>query len=76
MLKREELTHRNSYLNRAADGEYLFVLRGHDIATPATIRFWAAERIRIGKNKPTDDQIVSAVRDADMLDRENRGGDH
>lgn len=61
MRKREELTNPDSCLNRAGLNEMLFVLIGRDRAAPAAIRAWAAERIRIGKNAPNDQQIVEAL---------------
>lgn len=60
MRKREELTDPNSCLNRAKDDEMLFVLLGRDFASTATVRFWIEERIRLGKNRPEDEQIVEA----------------
>lgn len=60
MLKRNELANSKSCLNRAADDEMLFVLLARDAAAPATIRFWIAERIRLGKNKADDDQVLEA----------------
>lgn len=45
---------------RARDDEMTFVLLGRDMASPATIRFWMAERIRLGKNSPNDDQMREA----------------
>jgi len=60
MLKRLELTHPQSCLNRAEDDEYLFVLLARDETGPSTVRYWIEERIRIGKNKRGDAQIVEA----------------
>jgi hypothetical protein len=67
MLKAEELRNPNSCLNKALDGEMIFVLLERDAATPATIRFWAQERIRLGKNLATDEQIIHALEDADRM---------
>lgn len=67
MIKSEELTNPDSCMSHAKDDEFTFVLLGRDIATPATIRFWVEERIRLGKNKRNDPQIQSALRDADKL---------
>jgi hypothetical protein len=50
----------------------VFVLLGRDAAAPAAIRAWAAERIRLGKNAPTDEQIVEALRCADTMQAEGR----
>lgn len=47
-------------MSRAREDEMTFVLLARDVAAPATIRFWMAERIRLGKNKPGDAQIVEA----------------
>lgn len=60
MRKSLELADPTSCLNRATDDEFVFVLLGRDQATPIAIRAWIAERIRIGKNKADDPQIVSA----------------
>jgi hypothetical protein len=68
MRKRNELSNHSSCLNRAKDDEMLFVLLGRDKATPATIRFWAQERIRLGKNQNIDPQIVAALEMADEIE--------
>jgi len=60
MIKKLELNDPNSCLNRAKDGEMLFVLLGRDPAAPVAIRTWAAERVRLEKNKPCDPQILEA----------------
>jgi hypothetical protein len=62
MRKRQELTDPRSCLNKAADDEMLFVLRGHDVAAPAAVRAWIEERIRLGKNARDDAQIADAER--------------
>jgi hypothetical protein len=69
MLKRIELSNPKSCLNRAADDEMIFVLRGCDVTTPKTIRFWISERIKAGKNKPTDVQIIEADSIALVIER-------
>jgi hypothetical protein len=61
MKKRDELLDLNSCLNKATSEELIFVLLGRDIAAPATVLFWARERVRLGKNKVTDPQIAEAV---------------
>jgi hypothetical protein len=71
MIKSLELSDPKSCMNNAKPDEMTFVLLGRDKAFVATIRFWAAERIRLGKNKPDDPQIVSALRDADMVEAEH-----
>ena len=69
MIKRKELTDPRSCMNRANDDEMTFVLIGRDIAAPAAIRFWAEERIRLGKNIVTDDQIIEALECATRMER-------
>lgn len=61
MRKRDELRFPDSCFNKATADEWLFVLRGRDPAAPLAIRTWASERIRLGKNKPTDPQITEAL---------------
>jgi hypothetical protein len=70
MIKSEELKNPDSCLNRAREDEMLFVLLGRDAAAPHAIREWAAQRIRLGKNKPEDDQIAEALEAADRMDAE------
>lgn len=60
MRKCDELSDRGSCLNRARDDEMVFVLLGRDAAAPAAIRAWVAERIRLGKNRPDDGQVLEA----------------
>ena len=60
MTKAQELANTNSCWNKADDHEMVFILLGRDLAAPAAIRAWIDERIRLGKNKPTDRQIVTA----------------
>lgn len=60
MIKREELANPKSCLSRAHDSEMVFVLLGRDPAARAAILAWIGERIRLGKNKPTDPQILDA----------------
>ena len=61
MIKSEELINQDSCLNKAKDGEFLFVLLGRDAAAPAVINFWVSERIRLGKNNWYDNQIQEAL---------------
>jgi hypothetical protein len=68
--KHHELSDSQSCLTRARDDEMLFVLLGRDAAAPATIRFWAEERVRLGKNKPTDPQIIEALNAAAIMEDE------
>jgi hypothetical protein len=60
MIKRDEIEDTESCFNKASDGERLFVLLARDPAAPVAIRAWISERIRLGKNKPDDDQIREA----------------
>lgn len=73
MRKRDEAADPASCFSRAAPHEWTFVLLGRDAAAPATIRFWVNERLRLGKNLPTDPQIAEALDCADAMERE-RGG--
>lgn len=61
MLKHKEQTDPTSCLSRARQDEMIFVLLARDAAAPAAIRFWAAERLRLGKNAAGDEQIVEAL---------------
>jgi hypothetical protein len=70
MLKRDELNDPASCLNKARDDERLFVLLARDPASPVALRAWVAECIRLGKNVPTDPQIVEALDCADRMERE------
>lgn len=72
MRKKYELTDPSSCLNKALSDELVFVLLQRDAAAPATIRFWVQERIRLGKNKPTDIQILCALSEAMSMEEENR----
>ena len=70
MLKRDELDDSNSCLNRAHEGERLFVLLARDPAAPVALRAWIAERIRLGKNVPGDEQIREAFECANLMEFE------
>lgn len=70
MKKSDEASQPNSCWNRATDNELVFVLRGVDAASPDTIRWWASERIRLGKNRDTDQQITSALALAAAMETE------
>lgn len=70
MRKRDELALPNSCLNKARDDEWLFVIIGRDEAAPATIMKWIEERIRLGLNRPGDDQLVDAANVADAIQAE------
>lgn len=68
-----ELVHKQSCINRADDNEMVFVLLGRDAAAPVAIMRWVEERLRLGKNKITDDQISEAVKCADFMENERTG---
>ena len=70
MIKRDELEDIQSCFNKASDGERLFVLLARDPAAPVAIRAWIAERIRLGKNAPGDEQIREAFECANLMDME------
>ena len=61
MRKSDELTNPESCMNRARNDEWTFVLLGRDAAAPIAIRAWANERMRTGKNKLHDPQILEAL---------------
>ena len=67
MLKELEISDPQSCLNKALDGEHVFVLRGKDPCAPAAIRYWASERQRLGINDADDRKIVEALRCADLM---------
>jgi hypothetical protein len=60
MRKRDELTDPNSCMSRARDDEWTFVLLGRDVAAGVAVRAWIEERVRLGKNRRDDPQIVEA----------------
>lgn len=70
MRKYKELSDPNSCMGKARDDEMVFVLIGRDIAAPHAIREWCAERIKLGKNLPSDPQIVEALACAETMERE------
>ncbi len=70
MRKFDELDCPTSCLSRAKDEEMLFVLRSHDVAAPATVRAWIQERIRLGKNKPDDPELIEAEQCAQAMEQE------
>jgi len=61
MMKCDEVARLDSCFNRASNDEQMFVLLQRDKAAPETIRFWVRERIRIGKNNPSDPEIIEAL---------------
>lgn len=68
MLKRDELTNPASCMSRARDDEMVFVLLARDVAAPTAIRAWVQERMRLGKNRAGDDQLVEAMRCASYME--------
>ena len=70
MIKRDELTDTESCLNKARDNERLFVMLARDPAAPVAIRAWIAERIRLGKNTASDEQIREAFECASLMEME------
>ena len=60
MQKKHEISDHASCLNIALPDEYTFVLLGRDPAAPVAIQAWIDERVRLGKNTPTDKQILDA----------------
>jgi hypothetical protein len=60
MRKRDEMADPASCLSKAHEDEWVFVLLERDLAAPAAVRAWIAERIRLGKNQPDDPQILEA----------------
>jgi hypothetical protein len=67
MRKRDELADPRSCLNKAKDGEWVFVILERDRALPAALRAWAAERVKLGLNRPDDEQVLEPLRVADLL---------
>ena len=70
MIKSDEIEHNESCFNKARDDERMFVLLARDPAAPVAIRAWIAERIRLGKNVPADEQIREAFECAALMDLE------
>lgn len=68
MRKRDELTNPKSCMSRARDDEWTFVLLERDAAAPVAVRAWVAERLRLGKNKQDDPQIVEALEWAEAVE--------
>lgn len=68
MKKRDEIADPNSCFNKARDDEIVFVLLARDEATADTIRYWANKRVKLGKNRFTDEQIVKARKTADVIE--------
>jgi hypothetical protein len=67
MRKRLEREDQRSCFNKASEDEMVFVLLARDAAAPAAINAWVEERIRLGKNKPDDPQIIEAGKCVDEM---------
>lgn len=70
MLKRDEQQQPNSCFNRAQDTEMVFVLLARDPCASKAIRAWVDCRIKAGKNKRGDQQIIEALECANAMDRQ------
>lgn len=72
MRKKDETTRPHTCLSHAHPEEMVFVLLSRDAAAPVAIRAWVAERLRLGKNVETDEQIVEALNCAKTMEIEKR----
>ena len=72
MRKKDELSKEHTCMRHAHDEEMVFVLLSRDAAAPVAIRAWVAERLRLGKNVETDEQIVEALECAKTMEAEGR----
>lgn len=72
MRKIKEIHIAESCFNKALPYELIFVLLGRDVAAPAAIRAWVAERLRLGKNVTGDAQIGEALGLASMMEIEGK----
>lgn len=70
MLKKDEIEKHDSCLNRANDDERLFVLLARDLSAPVAIHAWVRDRIKTGKNRLSDPEIISAMATADAMEHE------
>lgn len=73
MIKRDELTHPQSCLNKARDDELLFVLLERDAAFPAAVREWCRKRVELKLNDYADQQIIEALTAANKVEELHRG---
>lgn len=71
-MKTDEICNKDSRWNKAGLYEQMFILLERDVAFAATVRFWAEERVRLGKNKAGDDKIVEALTMAEQVEAENK----
>jgi hypothetical protein len=65
MIKADEITNPNSCLNKAADDEPIFVLRGRDILAAEVVRFWATIA---QDNKVSTGKVLDALTLADRME--------
>ncbi len=72
MIKCQEEVEPHSCFNRANPDEMVFVLLARDPAAPVAIRAWIEERIRIGKNKREDGQIIEAEKCIEIMQNQSR----
>jgi hypothetical protein len=72
MRKEDELSKEHTCMQHAHPREMVFVLLSRDAAAPAAIRAWVAERLSLGKNTETDEQIVEALECARVMEKEFR----
>jgi hypothetical protein len=70
VIKRDEIETPTSCFSKARDNERLFVMLARDPAAPVAIRAWIAERLRLGKNTASDDQIREAFECAALMELE------
>jgi len=70
VIKEDEIECPASCFNKARSDERLFVLLARDPAAPVAIRAWIAERLRLGKNVPGDEQIREAFECATLMELE------
>jgi hypothetical protein len=68
MIKNDVIDNPESCFNTAYDQEQIFVLLARDPAAPVAIRAWIAERLRLGRNKPGDEQIREAYECATLME--------
>lgn len=72
MRKNEELSRKDTCMAHAHSSEMVFVLLGRDPAAAHAIHAWASERVRLGKNKADDPQIIEALACANTMEQEGR----
>ncbi len=72
MRKKDELSRKHTCTSSAHPEEMIFVLLSRDVAAPAAIRAWVAERLRLSKNVDTDPQITEALECARVMEEEGR----